>query len=476
MSADGGPPDYLPPERLDWNAEEDSSLAQVAFLLDPAGILERRWVWMLCAAVLGLAASVVAYHSWRPVFVAQASLLITSQQIPSDFVRSTVQEDTIANIDAMVGEILSTERLGQILDQIDLFPELEDKETRIGLISRLRSATTIAREAGRGGGARSLIYKVAFEHSDPDKAAAASNALAALFVEVSTRRRNQQARQATLFLQRELERDEADLRQQSQRVTQFRQAHRGELPEELDVSLKKLEFISQQRVETLTEISETEARLVALRSGEGLVRSRDEVLLEELRRQLAEQLAVHTDEHPNVTALERRVGLLEEKVAQERQGGRELPAEVRRQVEGEERKLARLRSKLLDLDSERSTISARVDRTPAVAEELTALLQKEEVLREDYLNSLRKVEAAERAESLEASHHAAQVAILDSARPPSAPALEAWVVLLGGIAGTLVLAVGIGVLLELIDPVIVSAAQLDHLSERPVLGAIPRFE
>ena len=149
MSAGGGPPDYLPPEKINWGSEgEDSSLAQIAFLLEPGGILRRRWVWMLSTTILGIAASLVTYQLWTPVFVAQARLLVTSQQIPQDFVRSTVQESTIANIKAMIGEILSARKLGLLLDRIDVYPEAAETETRISLIGRLRANTEISPAAG----------------------------------------------------------------------------------------------------------------------------------------------------------------------------------------------------------------------------------------------------------------------------------------------------------------------------------------
>lgn len=478
MSADGGPPDYRAPENVDWGAEsEDSSLAQIAFLLDPAGILKRRWVWMLCTAILGLAASLVAYRLWTPVFVAQARLLVTSQQIPQDFVRSTVQESTIANINAMAGEILSAEKLGRLLDRIDVYPETAETETRIALIGRLRANTEMSPERIPGRGETSLIYEITFEHANPETAAAVANALAASFVEASTTRRTEQARQTTSFLRRELERDEAALKEQSRLVTEFRRAHRGELPEELETVLRKLELVARERRETLAEIVDAEAGLSSLRAGGSLQeKSRNEFLLEELRRRLAAELAVHTDEHPNVTALERRVSLLEEKVTADREGGQTTTVEQNREIQTEERKLERLRSVLRELRVEARELSERVDRIPKVAEDLAGLVQKQEVLREDYLDSLRKVEAAALAESLEASRHAAQTSLLDAARPPGAPELSARTVLVGGIVGSLVLAVAVGVLLELIDPVIVSAAQLDQLAKRPVLGAIPRFE
>jgi capsular polysaccharide biosynthesis protein len=118
----------------------------------------------------------------------------------------------------------------------------------------------------------------------------------------------------------------------------------------------------------------------------------------------------------------------------------------------------------------------RVDRIPVVGEELSALEQKEQVLRENYLGSLRKVEEAELAETLEAAQHGAQIEILEKARPPAAPKLSRWLLLAAGIAASLGMAVGVALLLELVDPVALSTRQLEEAIDRPVLGSLPRVQ
>ena len=87
MSQDPARPWELP-------AEEDESLSLPAFLSDPVGVLKRRWRWAALALVVGLVATTAATLMWRPSYVAEATVLITSQQIPEDFVRSTVRDSS----------------------------------------------------------------------------------------------------------------------------------------------------------------------------------------------------------------------------------------------------------------------------------------------------------------------------------------------------------------------------------------------
>ena len=437
------------------------------FLLDPIGVGHRRWLPMAICVAVGLLATIIAVIVWKPQYVATSTILITSQQIPKDFVRSTVEEDSLANINAMIGEVLSAEHLSKLIDSHHLFPKRAGTDARIDLVNQMRAHITAAPQIRPGERTQSIVYEIAYEARDAQEAATVSNALAALFVEASVERRNTQARRTTVFLRNALERTEKELREQSSKVTEFRQAHRGELPDEQETSLRRLELLSTHRESLSQQITAKEDRLLSI-SSHGSGSSENDALIDDLRRQLAREIAIHTDEHPNVIALRERLKRLEESNRKS-----PLPPATSLMVADERREIGRLREQRDRIDAELADLNQRVDRIPRVAEELAALVQKETVLRDDYTASLRKVEAAELAENLESARQGGQVSILDNAAVPSAPARPRWMILLAGLAGTVALAVGVAVLLELIDPVVIGASQIGKLSDRPVLGTVP---
>jgi uncharacterized protein involved in exopolysaccharide biosynthesis len=196
----------------------------------------------------------------------------------------------------------------------------------------------------------------------------------------------------------------------------------------------------------------------------------NEQLLDALRRQLASELASHTEDHPNVISLRRQVLSFEESVAAELSG--DAPVSAARLAQ--QREIQMMRRKLVELDAQMDELSERVDQIPIVAEKLAALEQKETVLREDYLSSLRKVEDAELAETLEVAQHGAHIEVLERARPPDAPEQSRWLVLAVGLLLSLATSMGIGVLFELLDPVLLVARQIEEVAERPVIGSLPR--
>ncbi len=447
--------------------DEEAGGALPEFLLDPIGVARRRWIPMALCTLVGLVATAVAVIVWKSVYTAQATILITSQQIPRDFVRSTVELDSLANINAMVGEVLSAENLSALIDRLDLFPKQAGMSARIDLVNAIRSRVEAFPQRNMSDRSQSIVYAISYEAGSAQEAADVTNALAALFVQTSVERRNTQARRTTVFLRQALERSEKELREQSKLVTEFRQAHRGALPEEQETSLRRLELLSTQRDSLSRQITSTEDRVLSI-SSRGSESSEAEFVLNDLRRQLAREIAIHTDEHPNVIALRDRLKRLAESNRTS-----PLPASTSHILADERREIGHLREQRDQVDAELAELNQRVERIPRTAEQLAALQQKEAVLREDYTTALRKVEQAELAENLEAAQQGAQVSILDSAVPPSSPKISRWFVLLLGLASSAGFAIAVAMLLELVDPVVIGARQVEKLSDRPVLGAVP---
>jgi uncharacterized protein involved in exopolysaccharide biosynthesis len=446
--------------------EEGGGLPE--FLLDPIGVFHRRWLPMALCFAIGLLATIVAVIVWKPEFLATATILITSQQIPKDFVRPTVEEDSLANISGMLGEVLSAERLSDVIDRLHLFPEKISKVPRMDLVNQIRSrVTTAPSNRPGGGGSQSVVYEISYNSRDPQEAAAVSNALAALFVEVSVARRNTQAQRTTVFLRNAMERAEKELREQSSQITDFRQAHRGDLPEELEPSLRRLDLLSSQRESLASQITAKEDRVLSI-SSQGSGATENEAMIGDLRHQLAKEIAIHTDEHPNVIALRERLKRLEETNQKS-----PLPPTTTHMIEDERREIGRLREQRDRVDGMITELNQRVERIPRVAEELAALQQREVVLRDDYTGAMRKVEAAELAENLESARQGGQVSVLDEAVAPAAPKLSRSLIGLIGFAASIGLAVAVAALLELIDPVVIGVAQIGKLSDRPVLGTVP---
>ena len=173
-------------------------------------------------------------------------------------------------------------------------------------------------------------------------------------------------------------------------------------------------------------------------------------------------------------ALARQIRALEKEVAAGGQYATQSPttnlarAQHQANIDSLRRQLASVEDQIADLDG-------RVARTPKHQEELASLDERAAVAREKYLDFLRKVNAAELSQTVEAAQQGAQVTIMDRAYTPSSqdqPPLKTAII---GAIASLLAGLGAGVLREIIDPVMVSEDQIVRITGMPALGSVSRI-
>jgi uncharacterized protein involved in exopolysaccharide biosynthesis len=459
--------------------DRDVEVGLPEFVRDPIGMLQRRWLAMLAALVVGMTATAVVTATRTPLYSAKATVMLVSQEIHEDFVRPTIDEDATGRIDALVGEVLSIRSLAGLIENHDLYPELRAQLALAEVIALMRTQISVVLERQLAASPTprlptqaqtTHILAIGFSHADPEKAATVANALADLVTEAGVRTRTERASKTTEFLRRELSNAETALREVSHEISRFQQEHRGELPSELEASLRRLERLQQQRQSLATQIGEAETRL-AMATAQ-TPDSSPEAQLEQTRGELARERAVNTETHPNVASLRRQAEALERIVNAERAApatsGESLSRVGRREIDD-------LRAELVATERELRELDGRVAQTPARAEQLAGLEQQQKVVEETHLDLLRKVKEAEIAESLELAQQGERMAILDRAEPPAAPDRTRWKVALAGVAASLGLALCAGILLEWWDPVLSTVKGVEAASGLPVLGSVPRI-
>lgn len=467
----------------EWAEDEAASGAIAAQLkaiaLDPLGLVRRRWTWMTISLAVGLSATAAIYLTLKPMYAAEATVLVSSQQIPEEFVRSTVSGlDSLSNINAMAGEILSYNSLNKLIDTHGLYSEELLNRELSDIIVSMRENISIQPGQSIGGNRRrgqenASIFLIEYISADPETAALIANELAAGFIDSSIRRRNQQARTTTQFMERELARAESELREVKTMTTEFQRVHRGAMPMDQETILRKLERLESHRQGLNTQILSEEERLADLRSEPGSTGgNRPETRLVEFKLALISELALHTDEHPNVVALRRQIQQLERELGDVNRIFAESDLAHENRVAQALRGLESLRLEEAKIAEELTKLDIRAAEIPANAEAFDALTQNSRVLEENYLEFLRKVQDAKLAEELERSQQGPRVSVLDYATPPTEPIRSSARYLQLGIAASIALAIAAALLAELIDPTVLSSEHFEYVGDVPVLGSI----
>ncbi len=465
----------------DSGEEQEGAIPLPAFARDPLGILRRRWVWMLVCLLAGVGATAGVLATRQATYVAETTILVSSQAIPEEFVRTTVVEDSLEHINAIVGQVLSRQNLGGLVEKYGLYPNLRKEVPLAVVIDTMRTEIEIYPQRSLSqsrGSPSSQVFVIAFEYPEASVTADIANELAGFFTAANIAMRNRQAQLTTDFLRRELKRAEEELRDHEHRITTFMQEHRGGLPGELQANLAKLERLQAQRQSLAAQVDAAEGRLMVLsQQAEPVV---DEgptprTLIGDLRARLEEQLVILTEEHPNVIALRRRIERLEADIEEEEQVvGSSAPTTRELAMASEQHQLAGLRQQVGAVELEIARLDTQVEGTPVRQEEFSALEQRAMVLRENYLGFLRKVQEAELAQSLESAQHGARISVLDRASPPTDQKHSRWKVIAAGLVASVALSLVLAILLELVDAVVVNAGHLEALSDKPVLGSVPR--
>jgi uncharacterized protein involved in exopolysaccharide biosynthesis len=402
--------------------------------------------------------------------------MVTSRQLREDLVRTTVEDDALQRINGMAGKVLSRDRMLPLIDKYDPYPELADVLTRDEIADRMREDASITNRIGVGQPRMqesAIILEVRFGSDRPDVAAGAANDIASGFVEESVEVRTKQAKAATSFLRQQLEHAEAALTDQTRLLREFNEKYQGELPTELPTNLSRLDRLQQQRQSLALQIAEANTRVATLTSQTPAASAQEgpEQRLDRLRGELAGMTSRFTDRHPEVVALREQIAKVEDEL-----GGSDTAMPSRSVlINAATQEVNALQAQLVDVERQLADLDRRVANAPAREEELGALAQREAVLRENYVDFLRKVQEAELAENLESSQQGERVEVVERAVPPSEPEKSALRYAIAGVIASLGLACFAGVALEIADPVLVSADQVAQVSGLRVLGMSPHI-
>jgi uncharacterized protein involved in exopolysaccharide biosynthesis len=230
--------------------------------------IRRRKTLALVPLVFVVAAAVSLAFFLPSLWTARATVMVDRQQIPESFVKSTVTSDTESRLLTLSQSIMAPERLVTIVHQYDLYPMLRAKGATTDEVveampndSRIEYGENERARARRERDARAEIFGVAYATSDPVVAMNVANTLANLYVQENLAFREQVASGTSDFLEGQLGEVRKKLAAQEKRISEYKEKHLGELPEQREANFRTLERLQSQ----LAVVNETHRRAVERR-------------------------------------------------------------------------------------------------------------------------------------------------------------------------------------------------------------------
>jgi polysaccharide chain length determinant protein (PEP-CTERM system associated) len=242
------------------NAEGDrprwSRLSMVRMLWKQKLLIVAVWVVLSGTAV-------VVVDKLPAVYKAETLILVDSQKIPEKYVSATVNTETQDRLATISQQIMSATRLQKIMDDFGLYREQRARVTQEEIVERMRKDIGIKLEKGWSHN-RTGAFRVSYQGGDPALVAEVANRLANLYIEENLRAREVQAEGTSDFIETQLEQAKKALDELEARVSQYKQQHSGELPQQensLIATLARLQVQLQGNQDAINRIQQDKLML-----------------------------------------------------------------------------------------------------------------------------------------------------------------------------------------------------------------------
>ena len=473
--------------------------------------IKRRW-WLLAPTVVVALGACMASMVVPNRYESEATILVEHQQVPERYVTPNSTSDIREALLIMTDAILSRTQLLQIIDEYGLYPSDRKRLDPEELVDLMRSKVTI-KPTGKGGATEELnAFKVSYTGADPHLVQEVTNRLTTLFIQENLKSREQQSAGTTSFLDEQLQIAAADLKQQEDRVRNFKMRYLGQLPEQQQGNLQILGGLHAQLQNTMASLGQAHQKQVYLESlisqyqsltvagapvsGTPAARPSDATKAEltRLRNARAELLARYTAKYPDVVRIDEQIKETEALLAASteapkptKEGTVQEGSRSARPVESDAT-IAQLKSQLeanrLEIENsseEKKRIEARIaeyqarlNLTPVREGELADLLRGYEQSKRYYDDLLKKKTESELATSLERRQQGQRFRIIDPPSLPTKPSTPDHVkISLAGLAAGLALGVALACLIETRDHTLRDEHELSRIFTFPLVVGVP---
>ncbi len=461
---------------------------------DYLSILNRRKWSLIIPCVSVIIIAILIALLLPPVYKSTSTILIEEQEIPADFVMSTVTSYAQQRLQIINQRIMSSSRLQEIIDRFDLYADRKGKWTNEEIIAEMRedillepiNVEVVDRRTGRPSTA-TIAFTLSYEGKNyAEKVYRVANVLASLFLEENIKVREKQVTEASQFFEDEIVRIKLDIVQLEGKISAFKQQHVNELPELLPVNMQSLQNIELNVERNNEQLRSLQERKVYLQTQLASVspQMEDKQRLEELKLQLINLRSTFSDAYPDVALLKSEIAEIEKQMSEDKdiaKGGVEPPdnpayINLASQLAGVESELDSVLRQIKELDKQKQELQRRVALTSVVEGEYKALLSERDNTQAKHDDLMRKFMEAKVAQGLEKEQKGERFTLIDPAIIPEKPFRpnRLAIMLIG-----LVLGIGAGVAYasfrEFSDDSVWNIAILTEVTEFPVLAAIPEI-
>jgi len=463
-------------------------------------ILKRRKKVFVVTALSVLVIAIAVSILWPPVYRSTSTILIEEQEMPREFVATTVTSYAEQRLQNINQRIMSTSRLLEIVNRFNLYEDMRKTAMVEEVVARLRkdikfetmSAEVMDRRTGRQT-AITIAFTVSYEGRNPETVQAVATVLSSLYLQENLSQREEHTAGVSKFLQDETKDLQDQLAALDGKIASFKGKHMGSLPELLQVNLQSLDRADRDLIQLkdqLRTLREKESYLATqLANIPTEAANQDKVLLKELKTRLVQLESKFSDKYPDVIKTKREIAELEERIEKKSgvdqgkgksrfapvdQSDNQAYVTLASQLAGTRSDIESVQRQVKDAEKKRAEYQGRIEASPRVDETYKALLVERNNVQAKFDDLTKKSMEAKVAQGLEKGQMGERFTLIDPARLPEKPVKpnRLAIILIGFILG-IGAGVGLMALQEARDESVRDAHALEAMTGVQVLGTIP---
>ena len=429
-------------------------------------ILWHRRLYVIIPAVLLFVAGVVTAYSLPTLYRSEATMLVESQDLPTDIVQAPGTGEIELRIAKIREQVLSRGDLISLIEQNNLYESERRNNPMSYVVDKMRKATTVGALAGDIGGATPasgsnvIAIKMAFDYPEPAKAQTVMQSYVTQFLRMDSDQIEDQANLTVRFLSEQAAKLQTQVQAIERQITELKASNGAALAGVGGTTFMDTGSFTAQ----ITALENQNRQLLAQSRGGAA-----DPALAAAEAALSVAESTYSDSHPDVITARERVATL-------KRGGQRASGPssvVQEQIQSNNIAIAQL---MAQRDAAMSRVSASMTRqagAPAIMERAMQLDAQANNIRQQYARVSTDLLRAQSSARLANEQRAERLSLVE---PPNLPDEPHWpnrpIVIAGGAAAGLALGFLLALLVELLNRPMRSPAQVQSMG-LPVLGVVP---
>ena len=227
-------------------------------------IARRRKYWIIIPFLVTILGG-LAYILIAPkAFEAQTLILVQSQSVPQDFVRSIVTDGIEDRLRTITQQVTSRTNLEVIIRDYRLSEDMGYSLSIDQMVEAVRKRVKIDVSKGGSGRGTTSAFTIGFRGRDPKKVMQVTNALASNFISQNLETRESQVLGTSAFLADELESVRKRLMAKEEELKGYRERYMGGLPDQLTANIAMLQRLQSQMDQLSKNLADAENRKILI--------------------------------------------------------------------------------------------------------------------------------------------------------------------------------------------------------------------